>query len=103
MRSSDAIAEKRCEVAIQTVLELVSFLEAEALWDLVEASHAIIGLLREGNVSAAWDLCYAMDPGNRPNSVGRIPDRLLERWTILEYLLCSLTTGSEDRVQEAPD
>ena len=104
MKCFRTIAEKRCEPAIQIVLELVSWFEAGALWDLVEASRAIIVLLREGNVSGACRLCLAIDPGNRPHAMGGIPGRLLERWMILEYLLCSMATeDSEEQLQAVDD
>jgi hypothetical protein len=36
--------------------------------------------------------------------VGGIPGRLLERWMILEYLLCSMATeDSEEQLQAVDD
>ncbi len=103
MRTTGTFAEKRCEAAIQTLLELISLFEAEAMWDLVEASRATVELLREGDFSGAWRLCFATDAGNHPQPVGRTRDRLLERWTMLEYLLCSLAELSEEPAEPVHD
>ena len=103
MRSTGTIVEKRCEAATQSLLELIPLFEADAMWDLVEASRAMVKLLRERDLPGVWRLCFAIDPGNHASSIGKVGDRLLERWTMLEYLLCSLAELWEDSNEPVSD
>jgi len=71
------------------VLELIPLFEAEALWEFVETSRAMIASLQEWDAAAAWRLFCAMDLGEAASSIvsGRLRDRIIERFASLGALL----------------
>jgi hypothetical protein len=71
---------------------LIPLFEAEALWECVESSRAMIASLREWDLEAAWRLFCAIDVAGAASSMvpGRPRERIIDRSASLGTLLGSM-------------
>jgi len=90
-------SSERQHRAVQTLLELILLFEAEALWEAVETSRAVLERLRDWDLAAAFRLFAEIDRDGAPAMarIGRANRRILEQSAALNYLLGSLAQLSE--------